>query len=156
MSEARMIEAVNAALSSHHIDDEVRTAGQFNPRGTTGAMFAGGLAGDAVGAGSALDAATTVGGSVLGRRAASYYRNLPEWMLVGVSDEWIYGFAGRSRRREPGRLVFRLPRKGLRVRVGQRVNVRTLSLSTGDDHPIELEGNRLPLTHSRDVIAALA
>jgi hypothetical protein len=69
----------------------------------------------------------------------------------------VCGFAAAHRRREAGALVFRVPRASLDVRVHRRVNVRVLELvdsSTGGR--IELEGNRLPVTHSKDVIEALA
>ena len=55
-----------------------------------------------------------------------------------------------------GPLVFRVPRADLEVKVHQRVNVRILELidsTTGSR--IELEGNRIPVTHSKDVITAL-
>ena len=71
-------------------------------------------------------------------------RQLPQWMLVGVSDEFVYGFEGRSRRHAPGALVFRLPRRDLQVSVSRRVNVRTLTLTSPQMHTtIELEGHAL-------------
>jgi hypothetical protein len=43
------------------------------------------------------------------------------------------------------------------VKVHQRVNVRVLELIDEDSGSrIELEGNRLPVTHSKDVIEALS
>ena len=49
------------------------------------------------------------------------------------------------------------PRAGLSVKVHQRVNVRVLELIHDDSGSrIELEGNRLPVTHSKDVIDVLA
>jgi hypothetical protein len=45
---------------------------------------------------------------------------------------------------------------GVTAKVHQRVNVRILELiDTASGSRIELEGNRLPVTHSRDVIDAL-
>jgi hypothetical protein len=44
-----MIAAMNSALRGDHVADQVDTVGQVIPRGTTGAMFAGGLVGDEVG-----------------------------------------------------------------------------------------------------------
>jgi hypothetical protein len=42
------------------------------------------------------------------------------------------------------------------VKVHERVNVRVLELSDeASGSTIELEGNRLPLTHSKDVIETL-
>jgi hypothetical protein len=52
--------------------------------------------------------------------------------------------------------IFRLPRTGLTASVHQRVNVRVLELvdvETGAR--VQLEGNRLPVTHSKDLISAL-
>jgi hypothetical protein len=78
-------------------------------------------------------------------------------MLVGVTPTMVYGFAARSRRSEPTALVFQAPRAGLSVKVHQRVNVRVLELIHDDSGSrIELEGNRLPVTHSKDVIDVLA
>ena len=45
MSEEAMERAVQQALAREGIDEQVLAAGQFNPRGHTGSMFAGGLAG---------------------------------------------------------------------------------------------------------------
>jgi hypothetical protein len=94
MSEEGMENAVQQALTREGIDQQVIAAGQFNPRGQSGSLFAGGLAGSELGG--------------------------------------------------PGKVA---------EDVG---NVRVLELI----HPesgsrIELEGNRVPLTHSKDVIAAL-
>jgi hypothetical protein len=77
-------------------------------------------------------------------------------MLVGVSATTVYGLAASTRHSEPTELVFQVPRVGLSVEVHQRVNVRVLELideATGSR--IELEGNRLPMTHSADVIDLL-
>ena len=77
-------------------------------------------------------------------------------MLVGVTGTTVYGFAGRSRHRAPTELVFQVPRAGLTAKVHTRVNVRVLELvHDGSGSAIELEGNRLPATHSKDVIEAL-
>jgi hypothetical protein len=152
-----MIAAMNSALHRDGIVDQVDTVGQFIPRGTTGGMFAGGLVGDEVGGllGPAGDAVGTLGGMLAGTRGAAKARGLPPVMLVGVSPQWVYGFAGRSRTREPQQLVFRLPRAGLAASVRQRVNVRVLTLEASDGSRVDLEGNRLPITHSKDVIDAL-
>jgi hypothetical protein len=77
-------------------------------------------------------------------------------MLVGVTADAVYGFEGRSRSKEPGAMVFRAERAGLEIKVHQRANVRVLELI----HPesgsrIELEANRIPVTHTKDVIEAL-
>jgi hypothetical protein len=158
MSEEKMLDAVQAALGDHGIEDKLEAVGQFNPRGHTGGGFAGGLIGGDVGgvAGSLGDAVGTVAGYAAGTRAADATSGLPEWMLVGVSATTVYGFAGRSRSKEPSELVFQVPRDRIEVKVHQRVNVRVLEpIDDSTGSRIELEGNRLPITHSKDVIEHL-
>jgi len=158
MSEDTMIELLQHALADQGIDDTIVAAGQFEPRGHVGAMFAGGLAGGAVGdlLGGAGDAIGTVGGAIAGGHAADAASGLPAEMLLGVSASTVYGFAGRSRREEPSDLIFRVPRDGLTVKIHQRTNVRVLELiEEASGSTIELEGNRIPLTHSKDVIETL-
>jgi hypothetical protein len=151
MSEESMVELVQGALQERGIQDEVIAVGQFNPRGHTGGLFAGGMIGS--------DAAGAVGlgvGSLAGMRAADAASGLPDTMLVAVSATTVYGFAARTRHSEPTDVVFQVPREGITAKVHQRVNVRVLELideATGSR--IELEGNRLPVTHSKDVIEAL-
>jgi hypothetical protein len=159
MSEEAMERAVQQALAREGIDEQVLAAGQFNPRGHTGSMFAGGLAGGEIGgaAGSVGEAVGEVAGVAGGMRANEASSGMPQWMLVGVTAEAVYGFDGRSRSKTPGAMVFKAKRAGLEVKVHQRVNVRVLELI----HPesgsrIELEGNRVPLAHSKDVIEALS
>ena len=159
MSEASMVEAVRGALVARGIDDEVVAAGQFNPRGHTGGLFVGGLAGGEAGSalGGAADAVGTAAGSLAGMNAADAASGLPETMLVGVTATTVYGFAGRSRHAVPTELVFQVPRSGLQAKVHQRVNVRVLELiDEASGSAIELEGNRLPVTHPKDVIEALS
>ena len=156
MSEERMVEVVNEALASAGIEDTVSAAGEFNPRGHSGAGFAGGLIagdiGDAIGA--AGGAIGTAGGYLAGTHAHDAASGLPERMVVGVSETTIYGFAGN--RAHPKALVFRVARDGLEAKVHQRVNVRVLELiDTESGSRIELEGIRLPITHSKDVIQEL-
>jgi hypothetical protein len=75
-------------------------------------------------------------------------------MVVGVSETTVYGFAGN--RAHPRALVFRVPRDRLEAKVHQRVNVRVLELIDPQrGSSIELEGMRLPITHSKDVIQEL-
>jgi hypothetical protein len=158
MSEESMVEAVQQALAARGIDDEVVAVGQFNPRGHTGGLFVGGLAGGAAGGrfGGVADAVGTAAGSMAGTRAADAASGLPETMLVGVTATTVYGFAGRSRRAVPTELAFEVPRAGLTAKVHQRVNVRVLELIHDDSGSrIELEGNRIPVTHSKDVIEEL-
>jgi hypothetical protein len=158
MSEEQMVSLVQGALAERGITDEVLAAGQFNPRGHSGGMFAGGLAGSEAG-GLAGEAGEAVGlglGSIAGMRAADARSGLPSSMLIGVSATMVYGFAAASRRSEPTSLVFQIPRAGLTVKVHQRVNVRVLELiENASNARIELEGNRLPVTHSKDVIHIL-
>lgn len=158
MSEETMVELIQRALTDHAIDDTIVAAGQFEPRGHVGAMFAGGLAGGEVGGllGGAGDAIGTVGGAIAAGHEADRTSGLPAEMLLGVSETTVYGFAGRSRREEPSELVFQVSRAGLTVKVHQRTNVRVLELiEDASGSSIELEGNRIPLTHSKDVIEAL-
>lgn len=158
MSEEQMIELVQRALDVHGIDDRVAFAGQFNPRGHTGGMFAGGLVGGDAGGviGGVAEGVGVAGGSLGGARAADAASGLPAKMLVAVSDTMVYGFAAATRHSDPTALVFQLPRSGITAKVHQRVNVRVLELiDDTNGSRIELEGNRLPVTHSKDVIQAL-
>jgi hypothetical protein len=96
----------------------------------------------------------TVGGYMAGTKASDAASGLPGRMVVGVSDTTVYGFAGN--RAHPKALAFRVPRKGLEAKVHQRVNVRVLELIDSESGSrIELEGMRLPITHSKDVIQEL-
>jgi hypothetical protein len=158
MSEATMIELVQSALDRFGIDDKVVAVGQFNPRGHVGGMFAGGLAGGGVGdrLGGLAGGIGTAAGSLAGQRAADHASGLPSNVLVAVSAERVYGFDAPSRRSEPRALVFNLRRQDLETKVHQRVNVRILELiDTPSGDSVQLEGNRLPITHSGDVIKAL-
>jgi hypothetical protein len=159
MSEEAMESAVQQALAREGIDEQVLAAGQFNPRGHSGSMFVGGLAGSEVGevGGSVGEAVGTGAGVLGGMRANEASSGMPQWMLVGVTADAVYGFDGRSRSKTPGAMVFRADRTGLEVKVHQRVNVRVLELI----HPesgsrIELEGSRVPVAHTKDVISALS
>ena len=90
------------------------------------------------------------------RMLLAHASGLPGNMLVAVSAERLYGFDAPTRHSEPRALLFNLARAEVEAKVHQRVNVRLLELidrESGDR--IELEGNRLPLTHSGDVITAL-
>jgi hypothetical protein len=158
MSEERMVELVRDALAASGIRDDVLAAGQFNPRGQTGGMFAGGLAGSEAGGllGEAGEIAGQEVGSIAGMHAADARSGLPAKMLVGVTATMVYGFAAPTRHSEPTALVFQVPRAGLTIKVHQRVNVRVLELiENASGSRIELEGNRLPVTHSKDVIDTL-
>jgi hypothetical protein len=161
MAEQDMVAAVQAALDHHGIDDTVREVGQFMPRGTTGSMFAGGMIGGEVGGafGQVGDAIGTAAGALGGLAAEAESRGMPTQMLVGASDSMIYGFkmSKGGRRKEPHTLVFQVQRAAVEVRVHGRVNVRVLELidkETGSK--VELEGNRIPVTHSHDLIEFLS
>jgi hypothetical protein len=158
MSEEKMARLVRDALAARGITDEVLAAGQFYPRGHTGGSFVGGLVGADAGGllGEAGEAVGLGVGSIAGTRAADARRSLPASMFVGVSATMVYGLAAATRHSEPRALVFQIPRAGLTVKVHQRVNVRVLELIDGaSGSRIELEGNRLPLTHAKDVIHML-
>ena len=95
------------------------------------------------------------GGWIVGRPGRSRVGPSP-MVLVGVSATTVYGLAAATRQREPRAPVFQLPRDGLFVKVHQRMNVRVLELVEDSSRSrIELEGNRLPLTDSEDVIDVL-
>jgi hypothetical protein len=157
VSEEKMIDVMNDALASAGIEDTVTAVGEFYPRGHTGGGFAGSLLGGELGdsLGGLAGAVGTAGGYVAGARLHDAASGLPEQMLVGVSETMVYGFSGD--RRHADALVFRVPRKGIEAKVHQRVNVRVLELiETASGSRIELEGNRLPITHSKDVISELS
>lgn len=159
MSEEGMVELVQDALVARGIEDQIVAAGQFNPRGHTGGMFVGGLLGGDAGSlvGGVGESLATGAGALAGMRAADASSGLPDKMLIGVSDTTVYGLAASTRHSEPTELAFRVPRAGLTAKVHQRVNVRVLELiDDASGSRIELEGNRLPVTHSKDVIQALA
>jgi hypothetical protein len=161
MAERDMIKAVQAALDHHGIEDTVREVGQFEPRGMVGSIFAGGMIGGEVGGafGDVGDAIGLAAGSLGGMAATRESSGLPTHMLVGASDSTIYGFAMArgGRRHEPHELLFRVPRDRLDVKVHGRVNVRVLELIDGQTgSKIELEGNRIPITHSHDFIKFIA
>jgi hypothetical protein len=158
MAEEQMVQAVQSALSEHGVGEEVVAAGQFMPRGHTGSMFAGGLIGDSLGGagGDVVDSVATVGGSMAGARLHDQASGLPGHLLVGVTATHVYGFDAAHRHSPAGPMVFQIPRETLEAKVHQRVNVRILELvETTTGSRIELEGSRIPLTHSHDVITAL-
>lgn len=158
MSEATMIELVQRALERSGIDDEVVAVGQFNPRGHVGGMFAGGLAGGNAGdrLGNLGGGIGVAAGSLAGQRAVDHASGLPRSVLVAVSAERVYGFDAPTRHTDPRGIVFNLRRQDLETKVHQRVNVRILELiDTASGDSVQLEGNRLPMTHSGDVIKAL-
>lgn len=137
--------------------EDVVAAGIFNPRGHSGAFFAGGFAGDSVGArlGDLAGDIGSAGGAIAGARIHDAASGLPEWLVLAVTPTAVIGF-DTDRRRRPTQALFRVSRANLDVKVHQRVNVRVLELvdrDTGDS--VELEGNRVPTLHTRAVIDAL-
>jgi hypothetical protein len=159
MSEQEIVERAQQALDDAGVDDTLVAAGEFSPRGRSGASITGGVAGSEVGGaigGGFGDAIGLVAGFTAGGRAADAASGLPAYIVVAVSETTVYGLAGR-RNHPTHDLLFQVPRADLDVEVHQRVNVRVLELihrSSGER--IELEGNRLPVTHSKDVIDHLS
>ena len=157
MSEESMIGMIQDALRELGVEDRILAAGEFAPRGHTRSAFVGGLLGDEVGSvfGNLGGAAGMAIGSVGAQRHADASSGLPSSMILGVSDTMVYGFAGRRSHLQSG-IVFQLPRQTLSAEVHQRVNVRVLELvDESSGSRLELEGNRLPMSHSKDVIDAL-
>jgi len=79
-------------------------------------------------------------------------------LLAGLSEILVDGVPRRIERRAgtPERPIFRLERARLETKVHQRVNVRILELIHKDTgSSVQLEGNRIPLLHTKDVIKAL-
>jgi hypothetical protein len=158
MSEATMIELAQRAFQRYGIQDTVIAVGQFNPRGHVGGMFAGGLAGGDAGdrLGGVAGGIGVAAGSLAGQRAVDQASGLPRSVLVAVSAERVYGLDAPTRHSDPRGLVFNLSRQNLETKVHQRVNARILELiDTPSGDSVQLEGNRLPVTHSGDVIKAL-
>jgi hypothetical protein len=157
MADETMVALVQRALDDREIKDEVLAAGEFKPRGHSGGLFVGWLTGGE--ASEPLDISEFAGvgfSSLPGIPVADTGSDLPERMLIAVSSSAVYGFAAGSRDDEPTVLVFSLPRAGTTVNVHRRANAPVLELI---DQPsgsrIELEGDRLSVTHSKDVIEAL-
>lgn len=158
MSEEEMVDHVQAAITRLGIDDTILAAGEFSPRGHSGSMFIGGMGGSLVGefTGSVGEAVGVGVGSLAGARENDRAAGLPSYLIVGASESSVYGFAGRrsSTLTEP---VFSVRRSDIEVVVHQRVNVRVLELvDHASGSSIELEGNRVPLTHSKAVIDLLS
>jgi hypothetical protein len=155
MSEESMERSVQEALAREGIAVEVLAAGQFSPRGHSGSLFMGGMAGDSLGgiAGAAGEAVGSVAGMAGATEATDAARGLPDHMVVGVTADAVYGFAGAMKAGPP---AFKISREHLKAVVHQRVDVKVLELVDEESgSKIELEGNRLPITHSKDVIAEL-
>jgi hypothetical protein len=69
MSEEKIVEVVNEALAAAGVEDTVTAAGELEPRGHSGAGFAGGLIGSDIGdaIGSAAGGIAPVGGYMAAR-----------------------------------------------------------------------------------------
>ena len=157
MNEQELIERTSAVLAEHGAGEDVQAAGIFNPRGHTGSMFAGGFLGDGVAgtAGGLVSAIGTVGGALAGAKVHDAATGLPEWLVLAVTPASVVGFDTDSRRR-PTRPIFRFERSELETKVHQRVNVRILELIHKESGAtVQLEGNRVPMLHTKDVIKAL-
>ncbi len=72
-----MVESVQGALGQLQVDEKVLAVGQFQPRGHTGSMFAGGLIGSSVGGSGLADSIATVGGSIAGYKLHDAASGLP-------------------------------------------------------------------------------
>src|SRR3954453_17549652 len=107
MGEGKMVDLVQRTLDKGGVDDRVVAVGQFNPRGHTGGLFVGGLAGRSVP--GVLGGVGTAAGSLAGMRVADAASGLPAKMLVGVSATTVYGFDAATRHSEPTAVVFALP-----------------------------------------------
>ncbi len=157
MREQKLVDLAAERLAEQGIAEEVLAAGIFNPRGHTGAMFAGGFAGDEAGsaAGGLGGSIGTVGGAVAGARLHDAASGLPSWLVLAVTPTAVVGF-DTDRRRRPTRAIFRLERSRLEARVHQRLNVRVLELVDRDaGTSVELEGNRIPTLHTGAVLREL-
>jgi hypothetical protein len=127
MSEESMERSVQEALAHEGIGVEVLAAGQFSPRGHSGSLFMGGVAGESLGgvAGAAGAAVGTVAGMAGATEATGALRGLPDHMVVGVTADAVYGFAGATK---AGSLAFQISREHLKAVVHQRVDVKVLEL----------------------------
>jgi hypothetical protein len=156
-----------AEVAAHAVDDEIIAAGIFQARGATMKIMTGTAAGSSVG-----DMLGGAGGSVgvgvgaLAGVAASGHDGVFRW-LVAVSPTKVYVFAPEAATSSPGgqsteirrgevHLIHVFSRDHLEVTAKSRVNVRVLileDLPTGEK--IELEGNRIGWSHSKEVVKAL-
>lgn len=146
-------------LTAQGIQDNLVAVGWFYPRGHTAAGFAGGLVGGGIGdeLGSAAGGVGTVGGYVAGTHAADAASGLPERTIVAVSATHVYLLASHHEGgTAPTELFATLLRENMETKVHQRVNVRVLEIiDRASGAKYELEGSRVPMTHSEDVIKAL-
>ena len=134
MSERTMVESVETALLGLGDAEAVAAAGQFQPRGHTGSMFAGGMIGDSLagGSGGLADSVATTGGALAGARMHDAASGLPTNMLVGVTATHVYGFDAAHRSSPAGALVFRVSRDRIDVKVHQPRQREDLELDVID------------------------
>jgi hypothetical protein len=155
-------------VAAHAVGDDIVAAGIFQARGATMKIMmgtgGGSIAGDTLmgGAGGSVG----VGLGALAGVAASGHDGLYRW-LVAVSPTKVYVFVPEGATSSPGgqsteirkgevHLLHAFSREHLEVTAKSRVNVRVLileDLPTGEK--IELEGNRVGWSHSKEVIQAL-
>jgi uncharacterized protein YcfJ len=69
VNESEMIQSVQTAVARLGVDDEIRAAGLFEPRGNSGSMFAGGLIGGDIGDDLGAGGVGTVAGALGGQHA---------------------------------------------------------------------------------------
>ncbi len=72
-----------------------------------------------------------------------------------MSGTAVYG-AAEPRHHQPGQVLFAVPRAGLTAKVHQRVNVRVLELIDEATNTHRAGGQRIPLTHAKDVMHVLS
>ena len=92
MSEDEIIEHAQQALADAGVDDTLVAAGEFSPRGRSGASIAGGVAGSEAGSmigGGFGDAVGLVAGFAAGGRAADAASGLPAYIVVAVSETTV-------------------------------------------------------------------
>ena len=159
MDEADAIARAEESLKQHGAEDALLAVGWFYPRGHTAAGFAGGMVGGGIGdeLGSGTGGVGTVAGYTAGTHGFDAASGLPEKTIVAVSDTHVYLLEGeRDGGTVPGPVFATLDRENLDVKVHQRVNVRVLELIDRESgSTYELEGSRVPMTHSGDVIKVL-
>ena len=129
MSDETMVALVQRALDDRGVKDEVVAVGEFNPRGHSGGLFVGGLAGGEVGGVLGVGEAAGAGRRLLGWDACRRcrVRTTRRRCSIGVSSTAVYGFAARTRHDEPTDLVLRsapLRAHGERPQAGERPRPR--------------------------------
>jgi hypothetical protein len=143
-------------------DSDITVAGDFQPKGMTWKVAAGGAAGsvlgDAVG-GDIAQTIGTVGGMAAGRYAATS-GELPPVIILAASRDKLYLMTSNNAKgiilAKHLLLIDTLERSNLSVEMHQRVSVRTAVItdsSTG--HEYKIEGKRILFHHMNDMLDAL-